>query len=102
MVFWKEEKGPTSYQEWTLAGKPGTYEEWIRYQAPKVEKPKNEQDEIDKFYAEADALGKLLDSGNIKWADAWQRLRIKYPKASIELIDQTLSYERRRKSEAGE
>lgn len=29
-------KPPTSYQEWTLAGKPGTFEDWVK-EAPKVE-----------------------------------------------------------------
>lgn len=57
-----------------------------------------EDKQIKSFYDEADNLGKQIDSGSMSWNDAWNRLKIRYPQASVELMDQTLGFKRREAS----
>jgi len=50
----------------------------------------DEDKEIENFRKDAAEIVAKLDNGDITWGTAYDQLKIKYPQASNELIDQTL------------
>lgn len=80
VVAEKAASNPTSYKEWDLAGRPGTFESWLDKGSPSGPKGFTE--------ATQNAINEL-QSGT-PWGAAWGRIKALYPDVPNETIDAAL------------